>query len=54
MDDIQWLSADGQKIGTASAGAAALRESLARYFKGCASCPSSLELKMPGSSAAVH
>lgn len=42
-DNIQWLHIHGEKLTVNTNGKAALRESMTRYFRSCASCKSSLE-----------
>ncbi len=42
-ENLQWLSVDGAKISVETEGKAALRESMARYFRSCPSCKSRLE-----------
>jgi len=42
-ENVQWLIVDGAKISVETEGKAALRESMARYFRSCPSCKSSLE-----------
>ncbi len=42
-ENVQWLMVDGAKISIETEGKAALRESMARYFRSCPSCKSSLE-----------
>jgi len=49
-ENVQWLSVDGAKVSVHTEGKAALRESMARYFRNCPSCKSSLEwVKSAGS-----
>ncbi|HEY5883641.1 MAG TPA: nuclear transport factor 2 family protein [Pyrinomonadaceae bacterium] len=42
-ENIQWLHIDGENITVNTNGKVALRDSMTRYFKSCASCKSSLE-----------
>jgi hypothetical protein len=42
-ENIQWLMVEGAKVSIETEGKAALRASMTRYFRSCASCKSSLE-----------
>ncbi|MDQ3068281.1 MAG: nuclear transport factor 2 family protein [Acidobacteriota bacterium] len=43
-DAIEWISVDGAKLSTETAGKAALRSSMTTYFKSCPTCRSSVEI----------
>lgn len=44
MDEkVQWLSVEGKRVSVEAEGTAALKASMASYFKSCPTCRSSLE-----------
>lgn len=54
-DGIEWASVDGSKVTIETAGKAALRDSMRKYFAQCPSCKSSLEwTKASGSRVAAR
>ena len=42
--DVEWISVDGVKLSTETAGKDALRTSMTAYFKGCPTCRSAVEI----------